>query len=42
MAGQTKPRTGPIMAMAALLACLTAAPALAQNVSQTVPLPAPR
>ena len=39
MAGRTKPQqTGRTMAVAALLACLTAVPALAQN----VPLPTPR
>ncbi len=33
-------RTGHCLALAALFACLTAAPALAQNVPQSVPLPA--
>jgi outer membrane lipoprotein-sorting protein len=41
MAGQTKPQTGRTAAIAALLACLTAAPALAQSVPLPTPRPAP-
>ena len=43
MAGHHKARNGRTVALAALLACLTAAPALAENpMLQNVPLPRPR
>jgi outer membrane lipoprotein-sorting protein len=41
MAAQHKARSGPTMAMAAVLACLTAAPALAQSIPLPTPRPAP-